>query len=79
VPQTYFQEMGFNLPTVLASLFFRWGIEYVFRWDSCICNPLIAAEHPDEHIRHRILWLLNNEEYCTKTGLFLRATTIIFC
>lgn len=62
-PQTYFQEMGFNLPTVLASLFFCWGIEYVFSWDSCICNSLVVAEHPDEHIRHRILRLLNDEEY----------------
>lgn len=63
VPQTYFQEMGFNLPTVFASLFFRWGIENVFRWHSCICNSLVAAEHPDEHIRHRILRLSKDEEY----------------
>lgn len=57
MPQTYFQEMGFNLPTVLASLLFLWGIEYVFCRDSCICNSLVVAEHPDEHIRHCILWL----------------------
>lgn len=78
MPQTYFQEIGFNLPTVLASLLFCWRIEYVFCWHSCICNSLAAAEHPDEHIRHRILWLLNDEEYWIKAEFFLWANNIIF-
>lgn len=55
--QTYFEEVSFDLPTVLAHLCLHRGVQQVLGGDASVCHPLVIAKHPDEDIRDGVLWL----------------------
>ena len=55
--QTYLEEVGFDLPTVLAHLLLDGGLKQVRGSNSGIRHSLVVTEHPNEDVRDGVLWL----------------------
>lgn len=64
----YLQEDGPSLATVLPTgLLAVGGVEDLMSRDAAVGHTLLAAQHPDDHVRHAVLGLQTRRMLAEKT------------
>lgn len=60
---TNLHKDSLSLPAVLATCLLTVGrIEHLIGWDAGVCDSLLSSQHPDNHIRHAVLRLVDTND-----------------